>query len=187
MLQMKKAEFEPIKNAFDAQIMSGTIEDVCTCVVKIPFQIAFANYAYIAPDYDMDGHRIWHTYKENMHRLAITIFPEQKCSWLLMSCLKSEAGVYKRLFSQAKEASIDKLKFYLNTMLPLYSENMVLSPDLWMAWDKNTQMAYTYYANLIGPRARTMSMGIGMALRNAHRSKSDYSGTPKINLFAITH
>lgn len=186
MLQMKKAEFEPIKAVFDAQILAGTIEGVSTCVVKIPFQIAFADYAYIAPDYDMDGHRIHHTRKGIMHRLAITVFPEQQCSWLLMSCLKTEESVYKRLFSQAQVASIDKLKFYLNIMLPLYSENMVLSPELWMAWDEKTQMAYTYYANLNGPDARTMSMGIGMGLRNAHRNRSDYSGTPKINLFAIT-
>ena len=135
----------------------------------------------------MDGNRIRHTSKGMMHRLAITIFPEQQCSWLLMSCLKTEESVYKRLFLQAQEASIDKLKFYLNIMLPLYSENMVLSPELWKAWDEKTQMAYTFYANLNGPEARTMSTGIGMGLRNAHRSRSDYSGTPKINLFAITH
>lgn len=165
MLQMKKAEFEPIKKAFDTQILAGTIEGVYTCVVKLPFQIAFADYAYIAPDYDMNGHRIRHTSKQIMHRLAITIFPEKQCSWLLMSCLDTEKNLYKRLFSQAQESSVDKLKFYLNTMLPLYSENMVLSPDLWNAWDEQTQMAYTYYANLNGPQASKMSVVIGYGIK----------------------
>lgn len=73
MLQMKKAEFETIKAVFDAQILAGTKEGICTCAVKIPFQIAFADYAYIAPDYDMNGHRIRHTRKGIMHRLVITI------------------------------------------------------------------------------------------------------------------
>ncbi len=187
MLQMKKAEFEPIKAAFDVQILAGTTEGLCTCVIQIPFQIAFAAYAYIAPDYDMDGYRIRHTHKGIMHRLAVTIFPEKNISWLLMSCFKNEVNYYNRLFSQLREASVDKLKFYLNTMLPLYSENMVLSPDLWKSWDQQTQIAYTYYANLTGSHARTMAMGIGMALRNAHRSGSTYSGTPKINLFSVTH
>lgn len=187
MLQTKKAEFEPVKSVFDAQILAGTMEGVCTCVVKIPYQIAFADYAYIAPDYDMDGNRIRHTSKGKMHRLAITIFPEKQCSWLLMSCLKTEESVYKRLFLQAQEASKDKLRFYLNIMLPLYSENMVLSPELWMAWDEKTRMEYTCYANLNGPNARWISIEIGMGLRNAHRSRSDYSGPQEINLFAITH
>ena len=43
-------------------------------------------------------------------------------------------------------------------VLPLYSENMVLSPTLWRAWDEETQMAYTYYANLHGPEAMRMGM-----------------------------
>lgn len=65
------------------------------------------------------------------------------------------------------------LKFYLNMVLPLYSENMVLSPTLWRAWDEETQMAYTYYANIHGPEAMRMGMCIGYGLKNAARDKSE--------------
>lgn len=90
-----------------------------------------------------------------------------------------------KLFDQLETASIDKLKFYINMVLPLYSENMVLSPSLWRAGDEETKMAYTYYANIHGPEALRIEMGIGFGLKNAARDKSGkaYEQAPKINLF----
>jgi len=185
MLQLKEQEFEPIKSHFDEQIMAGTFDGVVTCAIKIPEQIRFAGYAYIAPDYDMNGKKIIHTVKGIMHRLAITIFPEVNQSWLLVSCLKSEQFIYEKLFQQLKTASLTKLKFYINLVLPLYSENMVLSTELWESWDDEVQMAYTYYANLKGKDAVVIGKGIGFGLKNAFRQKSEdaYYNSPKINLF----
>lgn len=185
MLQLKMQEFEPVKKHFDSQILANTYDGVTTCAVKLPYQIKFADYAYIAPDYDLNGRKIKHTIRGIMHRVAITIFPEVNQSWLLVSCLKSEETIYKTFFEQLASATDDKLKFYINMVLPLYSENMVLSPDLWNAWDEETQMAYTFYANLHGPEAYTIGMGIGMGLKNAARDKAGkaYLSPPKINLF----
>ncbi len=185
MLQLKEQEFEPIKSHFDKQIMAGTFDGVVTCEIKIPEQIKFADYAYIAPDYDMNGKKIKHTVKGIMHRVAITIFPETNQSWLLVSWLKSEQCIYEILFQQLKTASVTKLKFYINLVLPLYSENMVLSTELWESWDEEVKMAYTDYANLKGKDAVVMGKGIGFGLKNATRQKSDgvYNNSPKINLF----
>lgn len=185
MLQLKMQEFEPVKKHYDTQILKNTFEEISTCAIRIPEQIKFAGYTYIAPDYDINDKRIKHTIKGIMHRIAITIFPETTQSWLLLSCLESEKYVYEKLFYQLKTASIDKLKFYINMVLPLYSENMVLSPLLWNTWNEETQMAYTYYANLHGPDAMRMGMCIGFGLKNAARDKSGkaYEQAPKINLF----
>lgn len=185
MLQLKMKEFEPVKKHFDSQILANTYDGVTTCAVKLPYQIKFADYAYIAPDYDLNGRKIRHTIHGIMHRVAITVFPEVNHSWLLVSCLKSEEAIYKNFFEQISSSSDDKLKYYINMVLPLYSENMVLSPDLWNAWDEETQMAYTYYANLQGPQAYTIGMGIGMGLKNAAKDKTGkaYLSSPRINLF----
>ena len=153
--------------------------------MKIPEQIKFAVYAYIAPDYDLDGNKIKHTVKGVMHRLAVTVFPEESQSYILLSCLKSEKPIYEGLFKQLRSYSIDKIKFYMSMVLPLYSENMVLSPALWRSWDDETKMAYTFYANLNGPNAAVYSKCIGMGIRNAAKSRSsyDYSKRGKIDLF----
>lgn len=185
MLLLKMREFEPVKNHFDKQILAGTHMGVYTCAVKIQEKINFADYAYIAPDYDMNGKKIKHTKKGIMHRLAITIFPETSCSWLLLSCLDDEVDIYIELFSQFESSSENKIKFYLNMILPLYSENIVLSPSLWTNWSSETQMAYTYYANLNGKDAVAMGRCIGYGLKNASKDKTGqaYKMQPKINLF----
>lgn len=120
-----------------------------------------------------------------MHRLAITVFPESTQSYILLSCLESERPIYQRLFEQLNVASIDKIKFYMSMVLPLYSENIVMSPDLWDSWDEEVKMAYTFYANLTGRDALLYGKCIGMGIRNAAReSEFDYSKRGKIDLFS---
>jgi len=46
---------------------------------------------------------------------------------------------------------------------------MVLSPELWTNWNKETQETYTLYANLEGPQAYVRGRAVGVALRNAAR------------------
>jgi len=186
MLQLKMLEFDPVKSHFDKEILAGTHNGVATYVIKIPGQIKFADYAYIAPDYDLDGKKIRHTVKGIMHRLAVTVFPESTQSYILLSCLEQERAIYQRLFDQLNVASLDKIKYYMSMVLPLYSENMVLSSVLWNSWNEEVQMAYTFYANLHGPDAVVYGKCIGMGIRNAAKKNSefDYSKRGKIDLFA---
>ncbi len=186
MLLLKMHEFDSVKSHFDNEILAGTYNGVATCIVKIPRQIKFADYAYIAPDYDLNGKKIKHTVKGVMHRLVITAFPESSQSYILLSCLESERAIYQRFFDQLNVASIDKIEFYMSMVLPLYSENMVLSPNLWDSWNEEIQMAYTFYANLHGPDATVYGKCIGMGIRNAAKKNPefDYSKRGKIDLFA---
>ncbi len=185
MLQMKMREFESIQSHFDKEIMSSTHSGLVTCVIQIPEQIKFANYAYIALNYDLNGNKIKHTVKGIMHRIAVTVFPESTQSYVLLSCMETERSIYQKLFEQLKTASLEKIKFYMSMVLPLSSENMVLSPGLWTSWDKETQKAYTFYANLSGPDAVMYGKCIGKGIRNAANSKTefDYSKRGKIDLF----
>ena len=80
--RMRMEEFEPVKDHFDSEIMLGTHNGIETCVIKIPYQIGLANYAYIAPDFDLNGERIETIDKcGKMHRLAITVLPESNQSY----------------------------------------------------------------------------------------------------------
>lgn len=187
MLQLKMSEFEIVKKHFDGEILSKMHRGIETCVIKLPEQIKFAVYAYIAPDFDLEGKKIKHTIKGTMHRLSVTAFPEKNQSYILLSCLKSEKFIYETFFSQLQKASADRIKFYFSMILPLYSENMVLSSDLWNSWNEEIKMAYTFYANLNGSDFSIYNRTIGMVIRNAARSKNevDYSNRGKIDLFPI--
>ena len=183
--QLRLKEFEPVKRHFDSEILSGTYNGIETCVITIPERINFANYAFIAPDYDLNGRRIKHTKKGVMHRIAITAFPEDTKSYILLSCLSTEKHIYAKFFEQINNAPLEKIKYYFSIILPLFSENMVLSPVLWNKWDDEIKMAFTFYANLKGQTFKRYSIAIGMGLRNAANSKVpfDYSKRGKIDLF----
>ncbi len=185
---IRMEEFEPVKNHFDSEIMSGTHNGIETCVVKIPYQIGFANYAYIAPDFDLNGERI-ETIDEcrKMHRLAITVLPESNQSYILLSCLSSEEIIYHDFFDQIQESDISKVLFYFNFLLPLFSENLVISEKLWDNHSEKGQFGLVHMANLIGTDQFNLSHSIGMALRNAAKNeKMDYSKRGEIDLFQKT-
>lgn len=182
---MRMEEFKPVKNHFDSEIISKTHNGIETCVVMIPYQIGFANYAYIAPDFDLNGERI-ETIDDNgkMHRLAVTVLPESNRSYIILSCLYSEKEIFHDFFEQIKIASIDKNLYYFNLLLPLFSENLVLSEKLWNALGEKGQFGLVHMANLVGQDQFNLSQAIGMALRNAsNKKRMDYSKRGKIDLF----
>ncbi len=184
MMQLKMKEFDSVKDYFDKKILSKATDGLYTCAIMIHKSISFADYAYFAPEYDMNGRKIKHTKHGVMHRISLTIFPEENCFWLLLSCLESEKEIYEEFFLQMKNASFDKLKYYINLVLPLYSENIVLSPNLWESWDEETQCAFIFYANLQGKDAMKMGMTVGMALKNAFNDKTgnSYKVLPRIGI-----
>lgn len=46
----------------------------------------------------------------------------------------------RRLFQQFQKTNPDKIKYYFDLILPLYTKNIVLSPRLWEKWDEEKQM-----------------------------------------------
>lgn len=119
-----------------------------------------------------------------MHRLAITVLPEANQSYILMSCLDSEEEFYRSFFQSIKTANLEKILFYFNLMLPLFSENVILSETLWDALDEKSQFGLTHMANLTGDDQLKLSQTLGMALRNAaHKKNFDYSKRMGFDLF----
>lgn len=184
---MRMEEFEPIKNHFDSQILAGTHNGVETCIVKIPYRIGFACYAYISPDFDIDGNRVKTIDADGkMHRLAVTVIPEEKRSYILLSCLSTETPIYQEFFRNIENADLDKVLFYFNCILPLFSENLVLSEKLWNAQGEKGQLGLIHETNLIGNDQFNLSQTFRMALRNLSKSKKpNYSKRGKVDLFQI--
>lgn len=182
---LRMNEFERIKTHYDREIMAGTHCGVKTVVIKIPYRISFANYAYVAPDFDLAGNRLDTVDEEGiMHRLAVTVFPETNQSYILLSCLETEERMYRSLFQSISGADLNMILFYFNLILPLFSENIVLSETLWNAQDEKGKLGLTHMANLTGDDQLKLSQVLGMALRKASKQKDfDYSNRTGFDLF----
>jgi hypothetical protein len=83
-------------------------------------------------------------------------------------------------------SGVAKVLFYFNLLLPLFSENLVISEKLWNNSIEKGQFGLVHMANLIGTNQFNLSYTIGIALRNAIKNKKmNYSKRGKIDLFQI--
>ena len=150
-ISMTLEEMNEVKSFFDKGIVSKDYTGLETCVIEIPESIKFATYACIAVDFDLKGKKIRHTKRGFISRLFITIFPEETKSYIILSCLSEDIKIYKKFFQQLQTTNLDKVKYYFDLILPLYTENNVLSPRLWEKWGEEQQIGYTVKAKLFCP------------------------------------
>lgn len=122
-ISMTLEEMNKVKKFFDNGIVNKDYNGLETCVIEIPESIKFATYSCIAIDFDLFGKRIRHTKRGFISRLFITIFPEETKSYILLSCLREDVKVYKKFFQQLQTTNLEKVKYYFDLILPLYTEN----------------------------------------------------------------
>lgn len=120
-----------------------------------------------------------------MKPVFLTIFPEKNNSYILISCLDKHKTTYDKLFKQLDSYSIDLIKYYFTLLLPLYSENIVLSPTLWESWSEEIQMAFTFYCNRQGKQFEIYDECVKFGLRNLKRRNINLETVSrgKIDLF----
>ena len=182
---MSLHEMTRVKDFFDRGIMNEDYSGLETYIVELDESINFANYACIALDFDINGNKIKCKHKGFISRLFITVFPEKTKSYIIISCMKEDYKTYTKLFHQLQTVNQEKIKYYLDLVLPLYSENIVLSPRLWEKWDEEQQMAYTFYANRKGAQFELYKKMMNMGMRNIKNQETGFEdgNRGKIDLF----
>lgn len=138
------------KKVFDKGILFKKYDDIKTEVIEIKGCIRVANFTCISPNFDMNGKRIKNIKEKRMRRIFITIFPTEHKSYILLSYSSEDSKIYKNLIDQLRTEDIEKIKFYFNYMILLYSENVVISPKLWNSLPDNEQKRITILANAKG-------------------------------------
>lgn len=184
-ISMTLKEMDSVKLFFDKGIITQDYTGLETCIIELSESINFANYACIAIDFDINGRKIKHTKKKFMSRLFLTIFPEATKSYIIFSCLKTDSKIYKKFFQQVQSVNQNKLKYYLDLVLPLYSENIVISPRLWEKWSEEQQCAYTFYANRKGKQFLVFRQILIFGMHNLRKKELGFEdgNRGKIDLF----
>lgn len=121
-----------------------------------------------------------------MDRVFLTIFPEENKSYIIMSYLEKDENAYGNLAKQLKYKDINLIKYFITLVLPLYSENIVLSPRLWEKWDEETQVAFTFYSNRSGPQFAVYNLAVKFGMQNIKNKKMNLPNGKrcKIDLFS---
>lgn len=151
----KKKEMDYYKNYFDDIIINEKYSELSTVAIEFPYTIKFANYMCIAPNFDLKGNKInvFDKKSKMMRRVFITSFPKEDKSYILISVLKKDLNIYEKYLKSFEQVSQEVIKYYFNSIIPLISENLILSPELWNEWDEIGQGIIQNMVNEPNPTA----------------------------------
>lgn len=138
-------DVEEVITIFNQSFLNGNYNILENYVYKFERKCEFAVTTMFCPAFDLQGKMINDIYSKNQERLRsifITFFPTETKSYMILSCLKCDYAQLETYFKQVQELKKDELKIYLNNVLPMFSENIVLSPRLWDSWTKFSKRQY---------------------------------------------
>lgn len=181
----KKEEMDYYKIFFDDIIINEKYSELSTVAIEFPYTIKFANYMCIAPNFDLMGNNInvFDKKSKMMRRVFITSFPKDEKSYILISVLKKDINVYEKYLKSFEQVSQEVIKYYFNSIIPLISENLILSPDLWNEWDEIGQGLVQ--AAVSEPNPTKVLLGLKLMLRNLSKkdTKDFVLNNIKYNIF----
>ena len=143
---LKLEDLQYYRDYFDSAIAQKDFSGLETVVVELPFRVQFANYMMVAPPFDLRGKKIKSIDKKTkrMRFVLFTTFPVENKSYILVSALKADLGIYGGYLEQIKNSPIGHIQYYINVFIPLYSQNLIVSPALWGSWSKMGQNGVQY-------------------------------------------
>lgn len=168
---LKLQELQCYKDFFDKALENKDYSGLETITVQLPYRIQFANYMMFAPPYDINGKKVKPIEKKSrkMKYIFFTAIPEETKSYLLISALKEDMSVYGEYFEQIKKAPQGLIKYYINIFVPLYSQNMIISPLLYDMWTEKAQLGIQYA--VAETRNPGIIKGVQFGLRNLAKKR----------------
>jgi hypothetical protein len=143
---LKLRDLDYYKDFFDTALERKDYSGLETLKLELPFRVQFTNYMMVAPPFDIKGKQIKSIDKKTnkMRYVLFTTFPNETKSYILISVLKKDLNVYNRYQEELRNAPIGLIQFYFNIFIPLYSQNLIISPALWDSWDDSGHIGVQY-------------------------------------------
>lgn len=108
-------------------------------ILDFPVQFSISQSCCIHTDFN--GKEI--SSKSNYYPFVhISIFPEENKTIMLFSWLKKDNKYYKCFFEKFRKMSLDEKLDRLNILLPMYCENIILSPRLFESWTEESRIEF---------------------------------------------
>lgn len=143
---LKLEDLQYYRDYFDSAIEQKDYSGLETVVVELPFRVQFANYMMVAPPFDLRGKKIKSIDKKTkrMRFIFFTTFPVENKSYVLVSALKADLDIYGGYIELIKNSPKGHIQYYINVFIPLYSQNLIVSPALWGSWSEMGQNGVQY-------------------------------------------
>lgn len=171
--ELKLGDLQYYKQYFDKALQEKDFSGLETIVLEIPFQIQFANYMAVSPPFDIKGKKIRALDKKTkrLKFVFFTSFPVETKSYILISVLKEDLDVFKGYFDQIRQSPLGLKQYYINVFIPLYSQNLILSPRLWGSWTEKAQCGVQ--AAVADPQSVKWLMALKFYLQNIAKAEKE--------------
>lgn len=167
---LKLEDLQYYRDYFDTALIQKDFLGLETVVIELPFRVQFANYMTVAPPFDLRGRKIQSIDKKTkrMRFVFFTTFPLENKSYFLVSTLKSDLNVYGEYLEQIRNFPIGLIQYYINVFIPLYSQNLIISPALWDCWTEIGQCGVQF--TVADPQSIKLLMAVKFHLQNISKA-----------------
>ena len=113
--------------------------------LKKEYYIAVSSLFYILKD--LKGNMVNNIKKfNNMKNTFLTIFPQNGCTYIIISFLKKHKNYFRFIDKQIMNKEEEQQKIIMSNMLGIYVENVFLSPE---RWENMTERQKNKYLKLL--------------------------------------
>ncbi|WP_353852626.1 SEC-C domain-containing protein [Dehalobacter restrictus] len=167
---LKLEDLQYYRDYFDTALAQRDYLGLETVVIELPFRVQFTNYMAVAPPFDLRGKKIKSIDRKTkrMRFVFSTTFPVENKSYFLVSALKSDLNVYGEYLEQIRNFPIGLIQYYINVFIPLYSQNLIISPTLWDSWSEMGQ--YGVQFTVADPQSIKLLMAVKFHLQNISKA-----------------
>ena len=134
------------KTKFNIAICNSQFDIMKSTCCMLNYKVGCAAATCFCPIIDIHGNLINH-YSHKIPLLFISVIPKYDKTCIIFSWLKEHDHVYSFFSDQLKSTPTKLILKYLNNLLPMNCENMVLDPLLWEKWGDTAQREYEYVAS----------------------------------------
>jgi len=131
-------DLKKVKEVFDAALLTESYNILSSIVWEFNQTVKFAGTGFEAMTHDLEGNKIQDLKNPNISakHIFVMVFPEENKTYCIISWIKENDSFFASYKQQLISLSEEKRKIYINNLLPMISENIVVNPESWDNWEE---------------------------------------------------
>lgn len=185
--QLEMYDMNLYKEKFDYIILHENYDCINSRIIELEKAYDFAVTTMFVPTRDLNGKELNDAYSlEETRQKAcfITIIPSNNRTIIIISWLREDGEVLEEFINQIMSLKESELKCYLNNILPMYTENIILSPRLWDRMPNYCRKKLIEALQNEFPRT-DKPIDFMKVIKSKYRYKDDYLEVPEYDLFKV--
>lgn len=141
-------ELEAYKKKLNEALDNKTFDILETLIIEMHGEYKIAVSSFFAIEKDFNGNTInsMSDFSEELKSFCLTIFPQRGKTYVLFSYFKKHKKTLAPVLTQIKKnKSVKDIKKIISNIIPVYTENFVISPSI---WDKIPEQEQSVFYNL---------------------------------------